>query len=497
MEGQERAILRKTADLITALKKAVFGVYEQDYHQTKIIYHDNIPVLGEVMKYMLTVGSDAGIQLQASIEYLRDNGLKDIILFGDIVEKDLIPSLERCAFELGGQMQINEEDYSIEATASGYFTLKKGDVYLHSNDNPMIAAWHLAKGCFLPQADSYAVFGCGLGYHLLELYRISTGAVKIYAYEPDEKVIEYGRCYGVLGEIPEEVLHIVHDPDMMEFLLHSQNENIGVMMHLPTITAMSDENLKKIAEELYIHWNTQRQFETIQTINLRQNQKNCKKYLEELAADDRYEEAVIVAAGPSLDSCMDWLHQQQGRILIVAVSTVFQKLQKAGIRPDYITVMDPQKRTLGHLEGLMQETVPMIVAPYAYWEFAKCYQGEKYLACFKEEGKKGFQIGGTVTTLALETAIYLGVKKIYLAGVDMAFPGGVTHADGTMDQSRKDLSKLTPVVGVGGQTVYTDEAFAIYKEWIERRIRENPQITYINLSTVGARIEGTIEEKIR
>lgn len=496
MDEQQKLILRKTADLITALRKVVYSVYEQDYHQVKLMYNNSISDLTAVQKYLLEIGSATGEELFGAIEYLRENGLQDVILFGDVLESEILPCLEKCACELGGQTEISEDGYNIEATCSGYLTLKKEEVYLHSNNNPMIAAWHLVKDVFEPEKETYAVLGCGLGYHLLELYRISTGAIKIYAYEPDEKVIEYGFRYGVLNEIPKEVLSVVHDPDMMEFLLHSDHDETGVFMHLPTIQAMKDKNLKKIARELFIHWNTQRRFQMIQDINFRQNKRNCNYYLEELAADNRYEEAVIVAAGPSLDDCMEWLKEQQGSKLIIAVSTVFKKLLAAGIRPDYVTVMDPQKRTLGHLEGLMQETVPMLVAPFAYWEFSKRYQGEKYLSCFREEAAGDFQIGGTVTTLALETAIYLKAKKIYLAGVDMAFPSGATHAEGTMDQSQKELSKLTPVMGVGGQIVYTDEAFAIYKQWIEGRIRENSQITYINLSKVGARIEGTLEETV-
>lgn len=498
MEEQRKHMLRKTADLITSLKKSVFEVYLQDYHKARLVYHESISDLMEIRQYMHTqTGGEglAGEELEASIQYLKENGLHDAGLFGDIVEKDLIPSLEKCVLELDGLTRIEEDGYSIEATASGYYTLKKDEVYLHSNDNPMIADWHLAKSCFRPERESYAVLGCGLGYHLMELYRISTGAAKIYAYEPDEKVIELGYRYGVLGEIPKEALSVVHDPDIMEFLLHSQNEDAGIFMHLPTILSLRNKEIQGIARQLFIQWNTKRQFQDIQEINFRKNKENCKKYLEELPGRGTYAEAVIVAAGPSLDGCMEWLQKKQGQILIIAVSTVFQKLLSAGIRPDYVVVMDPQQRTFGHLKELLWETVPLLVAPYAYWEFAQRYQGEKYLSCFREEAGGSFQIGGTVTTLALETAIYLEVQKIYLAGVDMAFPGGMTHAFGTMDQSVKSSKHLIPVPGVGGTTVYADEPFIIYRQWIERRIRETRQITYVNLSRTGARIEGTLEEK--
>lgn len=496
MGEQERNILRKIADLITAYKKTVFCVYGQDNHRTKLLYNENVQSLLEVLQFMRSIGSEAGRELESSIAYLRETGLQDAILFADVMEKDMLPALEKCAYELGGAFCLEEENYRVEATSSGYLTLKKDGIYLHSNDNPMIAAWHLAKEYFDPEKESYAVLGCGLGYHLLELYRISMGAVKIYAYEPDEKMIEYGRRYGVLEEIPGEALTVVHDPDIMEFLLHSQNERTGICMHLPTIQTMQNAGVRKIAEELFVQWNTQRQFQLLQEINFKQNKKNCTRYLEDLPVGEHYEEAVVAAAGPSLDNCMEWLGKKQGKVLLIAVSTVFKKLLKAGIRPDFVAVMDPQERTFGHLKGMEQESVPLLIAPFAYWEFAKRYQGEKYLACFRENGTGSFQMGGTVTSLALEMAIYMQVKRIYLAGVDMAFPEGITHADGTMDRSRKDLSKLIPVTGVGGRTVYTDGAFTIYRKYIEQRIRDTPDIVYVNLSGIGARIEGTEEESV-
>mgnify|MGYP003311426870 CR=1 FL=1 len=101
-----------------------------------------------------------------------------------------------------------------------------------------------------------------------------------------------------------------------------------------------------------------------------------------------------------------------------------------------------------------------------------------------------YETGGSVTTLALEIALRLGATSIYLLGVDLAYPNGISHATGTMDRMGRDTNGMKRVKSVNGDWVYTDLLFDSYRNWIESKINRYPQVDFYNLSTCGAHIEG-------
>lgn len=212
-------------------------------------------------------------------------------------------------------------------------------------------------------------------------------------------------------------------------------------------------------------------------------------------------EFVVIAAGPSLDDNMEFLRESQGKKTLIAVGTVFRKLLEAGIVPDMVVVLDFMERIYRQIEGLEDQKIPLLLGMTAYWKFAENYQRDKYKIPITDSPGKGrdkdaWVIGGTVTHLAMEAAIRFGAEKIYLVGVDLAFPKGLSHAEGTMDRAVVKTEGMIPVEGVGGTTVYADSLFIAYRQWIEQRIELAPWITYYNMSHIGARIAGTREEKL-
>ena len=96
-------------------------------------------------------------------------------------------------------------------------------------------------------------------------------------------------------------------------------------------------------------------------------------------------------------------------------------------------------------------------------------------------------------SLAVEVAIQFKAKKIYLMGVDLAYPSGLSHASDTMDRRVESVEGMQEVCGVGGTTVYATHVFEIYRKWLENHISRHGDITWYNLSTKGARIHGTRE----
>ena len=85
----------------------------------------------------------------------------------------------------------------------------------------------------------------------------------------------------------------------------------------------------------------------------------------------------------------------------------------------------------------------------------------------------------------MEAALRLGAGKIYLIGLDLAYPGGAAH-----ELSQVKRNRIT-VKDVNGKDVETVPTFITFKKIIEKKIADNSNIIFYNLSKQGAFINGT------
>ncbi len=430
----------------------------------------------------------------------------DLVLLGDILENEVIPMLERWIRSFGHISVEADEDNLLESSENGFLTLKKvrAGLYLHSKNDPMEEARKFVENYYEPRHETYSVFGCGLGYHVLQLYRVSRGSVKITVYETDPRVAEYARRYGVLDWIPEEKLQVVTEDSVLAFLNSIDDGKSGMLFHVPSVRQISNEVEREALLSVLANQNTIHTFLKDTQINFWRNRQAELKDVSQIEKSSLPKEMVVVAAGPSLDDDLVHLRSWQGQKTIIAVGTVFRKLLKEGIRPDFVAVMDPQARTLKQIEGVEEENIPLVLDITAYWEFARRYKGPKYTVCkngggsevamyARERGLEQWNTGGTVTSLALQLAIHLDAETIYLSGVDLSYPTGVSHAKETMDFGVKNTENLCLAEGVCGRKVHTSLVFLSYKRDIEEIIARTPGIEYINLSTIGLHIQGAAE----
>ena len=293
------------------------------------------------------------------------------------------------------------------------------------------------ESCFDSTKGRYVVWGCGLGYHILRLYEAARGAIHIEVYDEDELALQLAKESGVLDVIPQECISLTADSTGEKFVEALETKDVGILLHFPSIKKIQDKRLKDALHAFFAEWNGTIQFKQEFAVNFRNNIQYCTNCVDELENEFQQKEVVLVAAGPSLDHSLEFLKEAKGNKVIVAVSTVLKKLLKLGINPDYVIVMDSQQRTIGHIDGIEGTNIPLIVDTTAYWEFAAKYAGKKYLAYQKgyesaEEMAnilqcKLYETGGSVITLALDIVLKLGAKAVYLVGVDLAYPGGVSH----------------------------------------------------------------------
>ncbi|MBD5545733.1 MAG: DUF115 domain-containing protein [Lachnospiraceae bacterium] len=488
------------AKLISEMRQIACYAQVHDEYHVRRKYMEQVPELIRVCKRYVQSDKAGGEEFFRYLQEIHDV-CHDLILMGDIIEHKLLPLLEK-SMEYYGRIQTeNEEgDFLFQTTASGFLTIKdlKHDLYIHSTVDPMWEAEKVAEYIFDPRKKEYSILGCGLGYLIYQLYVISNGTVLIRVFEKDARMVEYARKYGVLDWVPADRIKITVDADPLPFL-ESVTEETKCHVLVPELASEPD-GIREILMEFYVNYSSGRKLKRYYEINYWNNLRSGCKMVSEFDAANMKREMVIVAAGPSLDDNLEFLRENSGKKTIIAVGTVFKKLLEQKIYPDMVVIVDPQEQTYQQVAGLEEQKVPMLLGMTAYWKIAAAYQGEKYLIPSKylkeldnitEEYEDEWNDGGTVTYSALEAAVRFKAEKIFFVGADLSYPGGMTHATGTLQRTQKPIEKLIPIEGCGGTTVYSDTVLISYLHAIENMIERTPWISYYNTSHIGAKIAGT------
>lgn len=397
----------------------------------------------------------------------------------------------------------------LEPTSSGHVTfafLRDGKrFYAHSNVNPVAEAGAMVESYYDIGKDDYFIFGLGLGYLPAALFDLD-GGLSLAVYEMNRDVLMMAILAGDLSWLPSKRVRLLYDPDgskLAEYL----DANVVPILHRPSIEAIFDDGLREKLALLAMRDVNIRHYQRMFKENARENLKNCTEVIDVLKPCFQNKNAIIVAAGPSLAKNIDLLKNAPKGTLIIAVCTVLKRLLSIGVRPDYAVFLDQNPEFCRQIEGIEQETIPILIAGTTNRGIAEAYKGPKYLVCQKdntytEELAKErkciqFSSGGNVSTFALDICLQMGCTEIAFVGFDMAFTGGLFHEAEVEKQHGLCASKLIPeerdfipVKGVFGDTLYTSKVFFAYKQWVERRINGLPKYRVIDATEGGAKKEG-------
>src|SRR6185436_528369 len=91
--------------------------------------------------------------------------------------------------------------------------------------------------------------------------------------------------------------------------------------------------------------------------------------------------AVVVGAGPSLDSQLDALRALAGRAAIIAVDTALRPLLAAGITPHIVVAVDPSSINASHLVDVTGSESVFLVAEASVDPHAIAAFRERVFAC--------------------------------------------------------------------------------------------------------------------
>ncbi len=549
------ALYKKIENCIDRIDLICNWVYAQQYiHAINNIelFRNQLQEVSETVLTDVLFAVDENYYVQILNNVIEAQQQEDYVLFADLLQLQLRPLLMQCQGIVTEQLNFeNKKDYFeqncsllrdreedswcqrllsslkdwkiirnssnycevdliVEPTSVGAPTLlartKSCSRYFHSNENPYMAARRFAT--HLKEANSYVVFGFGLGYHIEQLALHQPDAM-IYVFEPDIGVlVTVFQCRDMTWLLQQSNIYIIFDKEYTDFIDMLDKGEAEVVFHYPSISMIPDERIRGRFEGIMVRLENISLYEKQFKKNIQKNIANIKQSAEVLKPYFKDKQVIIVAGGPSLDKNVHYLKEcNRDNTVIFATGAVLKKLLNLNIVPDYAIITDPKQYTIGQIAGLEECGVPLLLMATAIGEISEQYKGDTYLICqegvleaeeyAKKKSYQTFRTGGSVATAAMDVAIRLGAGSIVFIGLDLAFSDNRTHASGLVNETVDNSVEYIQIKDWNGENISTSRPFFMYLQWMERRIQEEDVTMKIYDATEGgAKKKGMIPVRL-
>jgi hypothetical protein len=427
-------------------------------------------------------------------------------------------------------------ELKIEAAASGVPTAAMGGLYVHSARDPEREGKRLAEATAAEGTEPgpVVILGFGLGYAAQALAELA----------PQRPIIIVEKNLRLLRKALElrDFSRLLSRPGVafipggcgegisgvLSFFEKTSGERYApCIMRNRTLTALDEQWYASVENRIHswamrddVNTATLKKFGRRWIRNLSRNMSAIRDLpgISRLAGLAAYSESsdeplpvFLAAAGPGLDSAAPLLAEIHQRCIVVAVDTSLRFLLRNGVDPDFTLVVDPQFWNSRHLNRCVSPHTRIIAESAVYppvlrFPFRGAYLcGSLYpLGSFIEQRvdpKGDLGAGGSVATSAWDFSRILGARQIWIAGLDLAFPGLKTHFRGAQfeEKALAESVRLNPAEtwllhalrggipfyapSISGGQVLTDRRLSLYAAWFENRFSQFPAIRNYSLSS--------------
>lgn len=215
-------------------------------------------------------------------------------------------------------------------------------------------------------------------------------------------------------------------------------------------------------------------------------------------------DAIILGGGPTLDDAIDWVRDNQEKLIIFAAARIAKRMEKEGILVDFFVTVDPFPWSFDNSKSFLTHSDYSILIHsfhaqhrlISQWNGLSCYLGQRY-GWVEEDEKINFDAPGpTVTNTALHIAATLGAKRMFLSGIDFCFAKGKTHESSSVEAQHKDTvahhGKAMLEDNAGNMTETGDDFYSA-KESMEAMIKyylaHKPDLEFISLGLHSAKMD--------
>lgn len=211
----------------------------------------------------------------------------------------------------------------------------------------------------------------------------------------------------------------------------------------PENKALVQKAFESAMNKIKADFSVQSHFGKIWQNNIFQNIKYCNSKV--IIKPDISKTAVVVAAGPSLDSKIKLLKKERSRFFIIATDTAYNSLSKQGIFCDIVVSLDGQNISVNHFESVTSDTIYFMDLCSSSSAVKKIKKIGGQIVFFNSghplsnnlytlSPSSFFSLNsgsGTVTISALDLAIKLGFENIEVLGADFGYLYGKSYTKGT------------------------------------------------------------------
>lgn len=418
---------------------------------------------------------------------------------------------EECSLKPSNEL---ESELSWIGTRNHLVTIRYRGLLLHSLYDPVAEAEKTVLPLVRDNTSVVVVCGLGLGYHVNAL-RQELKDLEIIVYEPYEEIYRAAIDYHHGDWQKDPHIQVYNDLEVLEDALikrciYNERAEFPHLLIYPPY--------RKLAPHEVAHVETLLQnLKVRQASNTKTLREKVQLWLHNIEANWKWlltlpnisklqrvfdqTPCVIVAAGPSLSQNYHVLNQVQGQALLFAVGSVYSWLQRKGIHPHMVAILEgddvsahlaPNLKDAGTWVALASSTHPNHFN--ATRGKGLVFHSEKWLAQLL--GQSPFvPHGGNVASAAFTMAVIMGCNPIILVGQDLSHEGDMLHANGLRNEGEEETLKYRrfPMEGQTG-LVYGVSAMVSYLSWYEESARYlarvRPDLDLINASEGGARIRG-------
>lgn len=436
----------------------------------------------------------------------------------------------------------NTNSYTTTPSKSGPLTLThfhNGEhFYIHSKYNPIAEAEKLTQKLNFHETH-IVILGLGSGYHLEKIMASKSPHSRVLLVEPEPEIIKLStKTLDWKKVFSRNDLFYCFGPDLnllartlQQFIDFTTFEKLEVMelasevRFNPGFFSAARKAIDNEIKTMFYDFKTRLAENAMVPENILKNiagilQTRPAKYLQNKFAG---KPGFIVSAGPSLDKNVLQLKKINNRAVIICVDTALKPLLEKNIHPHFTVTADPSYKNYLHLQGTEKQITYFIVsdtgiAHQVYRDFHShmfsISLGKPIFRMIEENiGPIGeVEAWGSVISLALNFALYLGLGPIVFLGQDFAFTGMRNHCRGTSweekwleytrdldgmqrkeKQSITGISKTSEPVDIFGNKAFTSDRLILYKNYLAGILTSLPDKRFINATEGGILTE--IESK--
>ena len=401
------------------------------------------------------------------------------------------------------------------------------DIFKPVYDNPMKETTEKLQE--FEQYRNYPILYCfGLGNGIFYKMLFSNPKLeKVVIFEPDIEILYLTlNLIDFSEELAENKIEIIltelyNYPTAMQlfedwqfrFYLKAYNLHILNSFYASSfqkeILKINDINIEAIKQIVISHGNDA----TDSVIGIKHSLHNIPEMVTnykfiDLIKQKNSETAIIVSTGPSLNKQLPILKEIAPYVTIISVDASLPILEKAGIKPDIVCVLERVELTSQFFVNTSDEfmkDIYFVIASLAHEKTIQEIKGKKVITMRPFPYNRYFEldefgyvgVGMSAANMAFELSHIMGYKSAILIGQDLAYGDGVSHASGHVLGESEITQKPDDfyIEAYGGKgKVRTFKFWNIFRLTFEKAIHEiGDKMVVINATEGGARIHGALE----